>query len=141
MRKPATLAYLVRLHEANAQKDTLALTAAYFILHGPLVVGGGPALKPFVKSVFGDRCVNVLDVKDRNEAKKAFKAFFNKEVQLLVVDEEKLLAKCASFMSLNNLLLTQLDFMPRSMYMWLPTAILGTAAFASIVYYLRSRQK
>jgi heme oxygenase len=138
--KPAAVEYCARLRKAQVENDTLTLTAAYFILHGPLVVGGGPALKPFVMKAFGEKAVCVLDIEKefgekRGEIKKRFKNYFNKIV-LKPEEETKLVEKCGSFMELNNSLLTQLDLMPPGLSTWLPVVV--CAAVAAAVYYNRA---
>jgi heme oxygenase len=135
LKKPATIEHCARLSKAQDDNDILTLVAAYFILHGPLVVGGGPALKPFVTRAFGDKVVHVLDIQDRVATKVRFKNFFNK-IALESDQETRLIAKCGSFMELNNELLTQLDLIPPEIPSWLPL-VAGTAALAAILYYNR----
>ena len=137
LEKPAAAEYCGRLRRANEENDIITLVAAYFILHGPLVVGGGPALKPFVEKAFGIKAVHVLDIKNRDEAKASFKNFFNK-LELQPAQEAQLLEKCGSFMELNNELLTQLDLMPTTLSFWLPTIAVGLALTATAAYVMRS---
>lgn len=48
--------YVRRLQSANDEE----CAAAAFILHGPLIIGGGAALKPRVEKAFGENATNVF---------------------------------------------------------------------------------
>ena len=110
--------YIQRLQTATDEE----CMAATFILHGPLVIGGGAALRPKVLRAFGEGATNVftsvcgVDVKGRTRAsrQKEFIEFYD---TLLMtgsndvrswsspdppVGYKTIVKSCAEFMDLNN---------------------------------------
>lgn len=80
--------YQERLKTAKEEE----LIAAIFILWGPLIIGGGPALKPKVQKAFGKDATNVFtDVigKGRAERKTAFINAFDDLLENESLDEDK----------------------------------------------------
>ncbi len=99
--------YIQQLESAN----DVECVAAAFILHGPLVIGGGAMLKPRVERAFGENATNVFeDVigTARGGRSSRRREFIDLYDYLLDNDGdakcrfEEIVAKCGEFMKLNN---------------------------------------
>ena len=94
--------YIEQLQQAN----DVELVAASFILWGPLVIGGGAALKPRVKKSFGEDATNVFtDVVGigRGDRRKQFIECMDDIGDQMGPDAfARVVAASGAFMSLNN---------------------------------------
>ena len=92
--------------------DDVECVAAAFILHGPLVIGGGATLKPRVEKAFGENATNVFESVTGCTAKggrsSRRREFIELYDTLLEPDSysdtrfSEIVAKCGEFMKLNN---------------------------------------
>lgn len=117
---PPAKKYIERLQTATDEE----CMAAAFILHGPLIIGGGAALRPKVLRAFGEGATNVftsvcgVDVKRRTRASRR-KEFIDFYDTLLTTSASKgdvrswpspdppvgyktIVKSCSEFMDLNN---------------------------------------
>ena len=134
-------AYAARLHDANARE----LVAAAFILLGPLVIGGGAALKPRVCKAFGEGATHVFSpvvgigrAQRRDEFIKCYD-----ELLLLLKDAEEaraaaveIVAVCGECMTLNNNMMMALQRRPWwSNLVWVGLAAAGAAVAYRLLLY------
>jgi len=109
-----TKQYLRRLESASE----VDCVAAAFILHGPLIIGGGAVLKPRVQRCFGADATNVFDQViglergGRSARRKEFITLYDtllytKESKEEAIDERfaAIVKACGEFMELNNLMM------------------------------------
>jgi len=119
--------YIQRIQGANE----IDLVAAAFILWGPLVIGGGAALKPRVKKSFGEGATNVFkDVVGtanggRSERRRKFIATYDGLRDGEINDEEEkmyceaVVKACGEYMSMNNAMMLSVKKSPWwSKYVW-----------------------
>lgn len=119
--------YIQRIQGANE----IDLVAAAFILWGPLVIGGGAALKPRVKNSFGEGATNVFkDVVGtanggRSERRRKFIATYDGLLDGEINDEEEkmhceaIVKACGEYMSMNNAMMLSVKKSPWwSKYVW-----------------------
>jgi len=119
--------YIQRIQGANE----IDLVAAAFILWGPLVIGGGAALKPRVKKSFGEGATNVFkDVVGtakggRSERRRKFIATYDGLLDGEINDEEEkmyfeaIVKACGEYMSMNNAMMLSVKKSPWwSKYVW-----------------------
>ena len=111
---PTTGTYVNLIEEAARSGDDPTLVAAAFILWGPLVIGGGAALRPKVKRRFGEECIHVFDSVTgprREERKKRFVDCYDGLVGLSEIEEtktfERIVNLSSKFMTLNNRLMME----------------------------------
>ena len=102
--------YIRRIHAA----DDAECAAAAFILHGPLIIGGGAALKPRVEKAFGKDATNVFKSvigSSRGGRSGRRREFIECYDQLLGSDDQvsircalfsKIVSSVSEFMDLNN---------------------------------------
>lgn len=113
--------------------DECQLVAAIFILHGPLVIGGGAALKPRVRKAFGNDATNVFECvvgpgrgKRRKEFIECFDGLLGEEAKDMAAKEKSIVAACGKFMALNNEMMMAVTQRPWwSKYLWAGAAGAG----------------
>ena len=128
--------YVDRLDKA----DEVELCAAAFILWGPLVIGGGAALKPRVEKAFGKGATNVFeDVvgPGRGERRRIFIKLYD---ELLDADEDEakrqerfdaIVSNSGEFMIINNEMMMAVKQRP----WWRKYVCAGAVAIVAAVVY------
>ena len=122
----------------------IELVAAAFILWGPLVIGGGAALKPRVRKSFGEEATHVFaDVVGvgRGDRRKEFIHCMD-EIGEGMGEEDKnqVVAAAGEFMQLNNDMMLAVKRSPWwSKYVWGGVAVVAAAAAAT--WYRKVEQK
>mmetsp|Transcript_3952 Transcript_3952/g.6081 ORF Transcript_3952/g.6081 Transcript_3952/m.6081 type:complete len:284 (+) Transcript_3952:220-1071(+) len=126
--------YVQRLESAN----DVECVAAAFILHGPLVIGGGAMLKPKVERAFGENATNVFEdvigtarggrSSRRREFIDLYDSLLENDVDANYRFEETV-AKCGQFMKLNNQMMVSVRKKP----WWMKYVAASSVAIASAI--------
>lgn len=130
--------YISRIEIADDEE----LIAAVFILWGPLMIGGGAAIRPRVQKAFGEGATNVFDSvigPGRSELRRAFINAFDSVLDVgnasatgfdsvYTARYTRILAATAEFMTLNNELMLSVKQSP-----WWSRYISAGCAFAVAV--------
>lgn len=137
MANSPTLRYMERLKTASEAE----LVAAAFILWGPMVIGGGAAIKPRVKKAYGMEATNVFEQVTgprREQRKRDFIAVYD---GLCDIDNDALRDEIAcvagELMQCNNDLMLACQQSP----WWAKYAYAGTGIIAAAAGYLMLRKR
>lgn len=126
--------YIHRLESAN----DVECVAAAFILHGPLVIGGGAMLKPRVERAFGENVTNVFEdvIGTARGGRSSRRREFIDLYDSIVEDDadakyryEEIVEKCGEFMKLNN----QMMLAVRKKPWWTKYVAASSVAIASVI--------
>ncbi len=140
---PPAAAYAARLRDAHARE----VVAAAFILHGPLVIGGGAALKPRVRKAFGEGATHVFSPvvgSGRAERRDLFIKCYDELLRSLDNKEAKaaadeIVAVCGECMALNNDMMMAVERRPWwSKWLWAGVAAAGAAVAYGLLLKLKN---
>lgn len=140
------------IHRLESASD-LECVAAAFILHGPLIIGGGAAIKPRVEKAFGEDATNVFNdvIGNARGGRSSRRGEFIQVYDTLLDDEDSneskcdgkdhdtrfttIVQTCGEFMRLNNEMMQAVRMVP----WWRKYAAVGVIAAASaLVWKLNS---
>lgn len=135
---PAAVAYLKRL---QGMTDSEELSGAAFVLMGALIIGGGAAAMPRVKSRYGDKATHLFQPvagPGRDQRKRDFIACWDSLAPPDTPGFDTIIASSKDCMQGNNDVLATLARNP----WWLYYAIAGTVGIGSIAValFVRKRQ-
>ena len=135
---PAAIAYLKRL---QGMTDSEELAGAAFVLLGALIIGGGAAAMPRVKSRYGEKATHLFQPvagPGRDQRKRDFIACWDSLAPPDTPEFDNIVASSQDCMQGNNDVLATLARNP----WWLYYAIAGTVGIAStaVALFVRRRQ-